>query len=68
MDLEGRGVPAVYVATTEFRQATEAQSVAVGFEPAVIYVQHPVQDRTPDEVKALARDSLDAILAKITKL
>ena len=67
MDLEGWGVPAVYVATTEFRQATEAQSASLGFVPAVIYVQHPVQDRTPDEVRALARRSLDVVLGKIGK-
>ena len=65
MDLEGRGVPSVYVATTEFEEASSAQSTALGFEPAVVYVPHPIQDRTEDEIKALAIEAVDTILSRI---
>ena len=64
-ELEGRGVPAVFVATTEFKEAAEAQATALGFDPAVVYVPHPIQNRTDEEIQAIADDALDAILNSI---
>lgn len=66
-DLESRGIPAVFVASTEFIEAAKAQSSALGFEPAAVFVQHPIQDRTDAEMAALAEQSLAAILDKICK-
>ena len=66
MNLEGRGVPAVGVATTEFVDAAAVQADALGFDPAYIWVPHPIQDRTDDELKALADRHLDEILAALT--
>ena len=37
------GLPGVSIVTTEFRDAIAVQSRALGFEPAVVYVPHPVQ-------------------------
>jgi hypothetical protein len=64
--LEGQGLPAVYVASTEFVEAAAAQSRALGFEPASVFVAHPIQDRTDDEMRALADAALDAIWARLT--
>ena len=65
-ELEARGVPSVYVASTEFIQAGEAQARALGFSPASVFVPHPIQDRTDDEVRALADRAVDDIIARLT--
>lgn len=61
-NLEARGIPVVGVATTEFRQGAEAQAKALGTDPALVFIPHPVQDRTDDELKQLADEHLEAIL------
>ena len=65
MNLESRGVPAGFVASTEFVDAANAQASSLGIEPASVYVQHPIQDRTDDEMVQLARNAIDKIIAMI---
>jgi len=65
MNLEGRGVPAGFVASTEFVDAANAQASSLGIEPASVYVQHPIQDRTDDELVELARYAINDIIAMI---
>jgi len=55
----------VGVATTEFIDAAEIQGKNLGFDPAMIFVQHPIQDRTNAEIEALADAALNAIIAKV---
>lgn len=64
-DLELRGIPGMFVASTEFMEAAAAQGEALGFEPAACYVPHPIQDRSDDEIRALAEAAFDAILSQI---
>jgi hypothetical protein len=64
-DLEGRGVPGVFVASTEFIEAAAAQAAALGFDPAGVFVPHPIQDRTDDEMRTLADAAVDEILAAV---
>ena len=66
LDLDSRGVAGAMIATTAFRDAAQAQGKSLGFEPAVIYVPHPIQDRTDDELRAIADDAIDEILRAIT--
>ena len=66
-DLEARGIPTVGVATTEFIQGAEAQAKALGTDPALVFIPHPVQDRTDDELRAMADDYFDAILTLLVK-
>ena len=66
MDLDGRGVAGGMVATTAFEQAARAQSDALGFEPAIVYVPHPIQDRSDAEIQAIADDAVDAVLQMIS--
>ena len=66
LDLDSRGVPGAMVATTAFEEAAAAQSRSLGFDPAIVWVPHPIQDRTDEELRAIADDALDAILAAIT--
>jgi len=56
----------VYVASTEFVEAGEAQARALGFTPAAVFVAHPIQDRTDEEIRALAEGAVDAIVARLT--
>ena len=48
-----------------FVEASEAQAQSLGFEPGVVYVLHPIQDRTDDEMRALADQAFDQVLALI---
>ena len=61
-DLEARGIPTVGVATVEFIQGAEAQAKSLGTDPALVFVPHPVQDRTDEELRQLADDHFDAIV------
>lgn len=65
--LEGQGVVTVYVASGEFVEGGAAQARALGYAavPAV-HVPHPIQDRTDDEMRVLAEDALEEILAAVT--
>ena len=53
------------MATTEFVDAAAAQSDALGFDAAMVFVPHPIQDRTDAELAELAQDWRDRILAKL---
>ncbi|MGA0231116.1 MAG: UGSC family (seleno)protein, partial [Ilumatobacteraceae bacterium] len=66
-DLEIRGVPGVFVASSEFIDAAVAQSTSLGYPTmARVFVPHPIQDRTDDEMRAHADQSIDEIVAAIT--
>jgi hypothetical protein len=62
MSLDTHGIPGISVVTAEFRNAVEAQAAALGFEPAVLYVPHPIQNRTADELKKIADDIVEPAL------
>ena len=62
MNLDGRGIPGVSVVTKEFADAVEVQSKALGFDPAVVYVPHPIQNRTVEELARIADDAIEPAL------
>lgn len=64
-DLEGAGLPGVFVASTEFVAAAAAQTRALGFDAARVFVPHPIQDRTDDEMRALADAAADDVVARL---
>ena len=64
-DIETRGIPGVYIATTEFVDAARAQAEGLGADPAGIFVAHPIQDRTDEELEALADESLEQGIASL---
>ena len=53
------------VASTEFVQAAAAQAKALGFDPAMVFVAHPIQDRSDDELRALAEAALPGIVKRL---
>jgi hypothetical protein len=61
-DLEGLGLPGVFVASSEFVAAAAAQARALGFDAARVFVAHPIQDRSDDELRALADSAVDDLL------
>jgi hypothetical protein len=67
MNFDGRGIPGVSVVTTGFTDAVDKQSKALGFDPAVVYVPHPIQNRTPEELRKIADDAVDPVLRLLTQ-
>ena len=67
VDLETRGVPAMFIASDVFVQAAESQAKALGFSTVQrVFVPHPIQDRTDDEMRAIADSAYDAIRNSLT--
>ena len=67
INLEALGVPTVFVASTEFIDAAQAQSAALGADPARVFVPHPIQDRTDEELQSLADDAFDAVVRAVRR-
>ena len=44
------------------------QAKSLGIDPAMVFVAHPIQDRTDDELRALADAALPGILARLVAL
>lgn len=54
------------MATTEFVDAAAAQAKSLAYDPAVIFVPHPIQDRTDDELREIADAAFEKIVARLT--
>jgi alkanesulfonate monooxygenase SsuD/methylene tetrahydromethanopterin reductase-like flavin-dependent oxidoreductase (luciferase family) len=65
VNIETAGVPMMFVASTEFVDAADAQARALGADPARVFVAHPIQDRTDDELRALADEAFVEILGLV---
>ena len=59
-------MPGVFVASDVFVDAAAAQAEALGFPAARVFVAHPIQDRTDEEMVALADAAYDAVVAAVT--
>jgi hypothetical protein len=67
VDIEGRGVPGVFVATTAFTDGADVQARSLGADPAGVFVEHPIQDRSDPELIALADAAFDQVVAALTR-
>jgi hypothetical protein len=66
-DLELRGVPGVFVASSEFVGAAEHQSKSLGYSAmARVFTPHPIQDRTDEEMVAYADAAFEQIVSQLT--
>jgi len=54
------------VATKEFKQAAAAQALSLGFEPNIIWVEHPIQNRTEAELRMIADKAFTEIEQQLT--
>ncbi len=66
INLDSRGVPGVSVVTEGFTDAVTAQSLALGFEPAIVFVPHPIQNRTAEELDEIADRAVEKALGMLT--
>jgi hypothetical protein len=67
MNLDARGIPGISVVTEAFRDAVETQAEALGFDPAILYVPHPIQNRTGDELRAIADEAVEPALRLLVR-
>jgi alkanesulfonate monooxygenase SsuD/methylene tetrahydromethanopterin reductase-like flavin-dependent oxidoreductase (luciferase family) len=65
LDLDRRGIPGGFVASEEFVEAARAQAESLGFDPHKVFVPHPIQDRTDEEMQQIAEDTFEAVLGMI---
>ena len=65
-NLDTNGIPALIVATTAFVQAADVQAKKLGYDPTMVWVPHPIQDRTDAEVRGLADRVFEEIVGKMT--
>ncbi len=65
VNLEAQGMPGVFVASAEFVGAAEHQSRGLGANPARVFVEHPIQDRTDDERIAIAAGAFDEAVRRL---
>ena len=42
------------------------QSRSLGFDPAMVFVAHPIQDRSDSELRALADQAVEQIVRSIS--
>ena len=56
----------MFVASEPFSEAAEAQARALGLDVARVFVAHPIQDRTDDEMRSLADEALNALTGALT--
>ena len=68
VDLEDRGIPSVFVSTVEFIDAANVQAKALGTIASAVYVEHPIQDRTDEEMQAIADKAVSEIVSKLVKV
>ena len=63
---EGLGRPAVLVASSVFRDVAAAEARNLG-QPAIrrVFVPHPIQDRTDDEIREMAAAVAGEVLAAL---
>ena len=64
---EIQGKPAVSIASSEFADAAETQAKALGMEDAqCVFVPHPIQDATDDEMRDKADAVVDAVITALS--
>ena len=68
LEFERDGKPAVLVASDVFTAAADKQARMLGQRAARrAFVPHPVQDRTDDELRGLARSVVDELIETLQR-
>ena len=64
---EIQGKPAVSIASTEFADAAATQAEALGMKDArAVFVDHPIQGATDEEMRIKAEAVVDGVVASLT--
>ena len=53
-ELDARGIPGGFVASEPFKASADSHAKSLGFDADGVFVAHPIQDRTNDELDELA--------------
>ena len=65
---EIQGTPAVSIASSAFADAAATQAQALGMREArCVFVPHPIQDATDDEMRAKADACVAEVVAALTR-
>jgi hypothetical protein len=64
-EMELRGLPTVFVATVEFTDGADRQGEALGVDLARVFVEHPIQDRTDEEMIEIADKAFEELVEKL---
>ena len=64
-EIEARGVATVFVATVEFEDGAVGQAKALGADPPAVFVEHPIQDRSDEEMLEIADNAFDALVDEL---
>jgi hypothetical protein len=64
-NLDRRGIAGCAVVSEEFKAGAAVQARALGLEPAIVWVPHPIQNRSPEELAAIADAANGPILEHI---
>jgi alkanesulfonate monooxygenase SsuD/methylene tetrahydromethanopterin reductase-like flavin-dependent oxidoreductase (luciferase family) len=65
---EIQGVPAVSIASSEFRDAAATQAKALGMLDAkCVFVAHPIQDATDAEMRTKAEQIVSQVIDALTR-
>lgn len=63
---EIQGKPAVSIASSEFKEAAQTQADALGMsDAACVFVPHPIQDATDEEMSGKADGIVEAVIAAL---
>ena len=63
---EIQGTPSVSIASSEFVDAAATQAEALGMKDArTVFVPHPIQDATDEEMRAKADEIIDQVVASL---
>jgi len=65
VNLEGLGVPGVFLASDVFQDGASAQAAALGAAADSVFIPHPIQDRTDEEMEALADEAFEAVVGQL---
>lgn len=66
LEIDRRGLAAVAVFSEEFQSGVEAWRKVHGFDAGAVFVRHPIQPLTDEEVHGRADEVFDQVMAAIT--
>jgi hypothetical protein len=65
---EIQGIPSVGIASSEFQDAAETQAEALGLPEAQrVFVPHPIQDATDEEMRTKADAVMNAVIEALRR-
>ena len=62
--LEEQDVASIFITSGEFVVAAVSQARSLWFEATPIFTEHPIQDRTDEEMVVIADKAIDEIIEK----